>query len=287
MAYGRLSEILGPETIPLDKYFRKLGMTHRVKHYMSLAESVEIDGLKAYAAGVNQAHRETTFLSPEFWVTMSNFEPWTPEDSVAFSHLFIEMLSRDWEMEMLRERLTEIYDRTFVDKLLPFNPKEHFSFGDGFPGVISDEDLEKIGMYNPGGAGNLYDLTDAESEELLSIRKKAEKISMEDPNEKNNSYKSYALPSAASNCWAVHGNHTRSGKPILACDPHLRKSVQSTWYAMRMSWYDSNGEKSYIAGGSLVGTPSVSYGRTKFLAFGLTALNPDVIDLYQETIKDG
>ena len=122
---------------------------------------------------------------------MTGFEPWKPEDCVAFSNLFIEMLSRDWEMEMLRDRLTEIYDRSFVDKLLPFNPKEHFSFGEGFPSgeVISDEDLEKIGMYNPEGAKNLYDLTDEEAEELLSIRKKVEKISMEDPNELNKSYK--------------------------------------------------------------------------------------------------
>jgi len=26
-----------------------------------------------------------------------------------------------------------------------------------------------------------------------------------------------------SNCWAFSGNHTESGKPLLACDPHLMK----------------------------------------------------------------
>jgi len=32
-------------------------------------------------------------------------------------------------MEMLRERLTEVYDRRIVDKLLPFSPDEHLDFG--------------------------------------------------------------------------------------------------------------------------------------------------------------
>jgi len=110
---------------------------------------------------------------------------------------------------------------------------------------------------------------------------------MEDPDEDNNGYKSYGVPNAASNCWAVHGNHTETGKPLLACDPHLRKSVQSTWYPLRMSWYDADGDKSYIMGASVVGSPTITYGRTKFMAFGVTALNPDVIDMYTETIKDG
>lgn len=26
-----------------------------------------------------------------------------------------------------------------------------------------------------------------------------------------------------SNCWAVHGNYTESGMPLMACDPHLMK----------------------------------------------------------------
>jgi acyl-homoserine lactone acylase PvdQ len=26
-----------------------------------------------------------------------------------------------------------------------------------------------------------------------------------------------------SNCWVVSGEHSKSGKPILSCDPHLNK----------------------------------------------------------------
>jgi penicillin amidase len=42
-----------------------------------------------------------------------------------------------------------------------------------------------------------------------------------------------------------------------------------------------------MAGASFVGTPAFSYARTEYAAFGCTAINPDTIDLFSETIKDG
>jgi penicillin G amidase len=33
----------------------------------------------------------------------------------------------------------------------------------------------------------------------------------------------------ASNNWVVHGDHTVTGKPILANDPHLGTSIPSFW----------------------------------------------------------
>jgi acyl-homoserine lactone acylase PvdQ len=65
----------------------------------------------------------------------------------------------------------------------------------------------------------------------------------------------------ASNCWAIHGNYTHGGKPILACDPHILKSTQSSFYSARVSW-KKDGQRVYIAGGSTTGTPGFYYGRS-------------------------
>lgn len=43
----------------------------------------------------------------------------------------------------------------------------------------------------------------------------------------------------------------------------------------------------FLMGGSHVGLPLFSYARTKYLAWGATAVNPDVSDLFVEKIKDG
>jgi penicillin G amidase len=90
----------------------------------------------------------------------------------------------------------------------------------------------------------------------------------------------------ASNCWAVHGNYTTGGKPILACDPHFLKSTQSSFYSARISWKKGD-QKVYIAGGSTTGIPGFYYGRSDYVSWGTTSINADVIDLYTETIKDG
>ena len=96
----------------------------------------------------------------------------------------------------------------------------------------------------------------------------------------------YRRFSLGSNCYGVHGNHTQSGKPLLACDPHNLKVINSIWYLTRLSWNetDSSGEeyKTYMLGGSIVGMPFFTYARTPFAAIGATALNPDITDVFVE-----
>jgi len=59
-------------------------------------------------------------LPVEFQMLWLSFDEWTPLDSLMHWHLIVHMLSGDWFAEMLRERLTEVYDRQFVDQLLPY-----------------------------------------------------------------------------------------------------------------------------------------------------------------------
>ena len=41
-----------------------------------------------------------------------------------------------------------------------------------------------------------------------------------------------------------------------------------------------------MLGGSFVGLPHFMYSRTPFASFGATALNPDVMDLFVEDVKE-
>lgn len=40
----------------------------------------------------------------------------------------------------------------------------------------------------------------------------------------------------ASNNWVIHGNHTKTGKPILAGDPHLGNQLPSHWYLIELHY---------------------------------------------------
>ena len=43
--------------------------------------------LENYAAGINKVVDNLVVYPPEFAVTWSTFEPWTPKDSIALAHL--------------------------------------------------------------------------------------------------------------------------------------------------------------------------------------------------------
>ena len=85
-----------------------------------------------------------------------------------------------------------------------------------------------------------------------------------------------------SNAWVVAGERTASGKPILATDPHLPLGLPGIWMPVCL-----RGEPYRVAGVTLPGVPGVAIGRTRSLAWGMTAVLPDDVDLYRETLAPG
>lgn len=84
-----------------------------------------------------------------------------------------------------------------------------------------------------------------------------------------------------SDCWIVGGNFTESGKPMMACDPHLIKWLSTKWYLTSLTW----GDGYFMAGGSIPGLPIFTYARSKYASWGVTALNPDVTDIFVEKVE--
>jgi penicillin amidase len=90
-----------------------------------------------------------------------------------------------------------------------------------------------------------------------------------------------------SNAWAVSGEHTASGSPILANDPHLEPSMPSVWYQMGLHCQQVTAECPFdVAGFTFAGLPGVVIGHNQRVAWGFTNLYPDVQDLYLEKVDD-
>ncbi|HJQ57788.1 MAG TPA: penicillin acylase family protein, partial [Vineibacter sp.] len=83
----------------------------------------------------------------------------------------------------------------------------------------------------------------------------------------------------ASNEWVVAGNHTSSGKPLLANDPHLGLSAPGTWYLARLVGPDFD-----IRGASSPGSPAIVLGHNGRIAWGFTTTNLDSQDLFVERV---
>ena len=86
----------------------------------------------------------------------------------------------------------------------------------------------------------------------------------------------------ASNAWVVSGAHTDTGAPILANDPHLGFAAPILWYLVKIVLPGG-----FIAGATVPGVPLVLAGHNQAIAWGLTATQSDVQDLYRETRVPG
>ena len=90
----------------------------------------------------------------------------------------------------------------------------------------------------------------------------------------------WAAMSRASNSWVISGAHTRSGKPILANDPHLELRAPSLWY---LAAIESPGF--HVAGATIPGLPPVIIGRNRRIAWGLTNMGADDVDYVIERLS--
>jgi penicillin amidase len=85
--------------------------------------------------------------------------------------------------------------------------------------------------------------------------------------------------SPGSNAWTVSGAHTADGKPMLANDPHLQFRIPSTWYLVHLKAPGLN-----ASGATLPGVPCIITGHNDQIAWGVTNLETDVLDLYLEQL---
>ncbi|MEP6648013.1 MAG: penicillin acylase family protein, partial [Saprospiraceae bacterium] len=84
-----------------------------------------------------------------------------------------------------------------------------------------------------------------------------------------------------SNNWAVSGQKTADGFPILANDPHLNLTLPNIWYEVEIHTPEIS-----VHGVSLPGLPYVILGFTDSIAWGSTNSGQDVLDWYDMTWQD-
>ena len=80
-----------------------------------------------------------------------------------------------------------------------------------------------------------------------------------------------------SNNWVVSGARTRSGKPMVASDPHIAFAAVSCWYEVQLT-----GGSFDVAGMAHAGMPAVMFGRNRRVAWGITNNICSQRDLYRE-----
>ncbi|WP_169568659.1 penicillin acylase family protein [Sneathiella limimaris] len=240
---GRLSEILGEAAVGRDKFLRTVGFyKSAAETFDRLTEETQAV-LKAYTNGVNAYLRTRTgALPPEF--ILLNFEPetWTVTDSLVWMKMMSWNLSKNIWDELERMRLLKVMSPAQLAEFLPPYP------GDQPPSLPIFKEYEQFSQ------SSLQQLADIVGERVPE--------------------------GVGSNNWVISGENTRSGKPLLANDPHLGLAAPSIWYFAHLKTPSLN-----TMGATLPGLPGIILGRNDHIAWGYTNTAPDVQDLFLEKVK--
>ncbi|CAM3785931.1 penicillin acylase family protein [Polynucleobacter brandtiae] len=257
LASGRLSEILGKETVSIDRFIRTLGIKHAAEKQFDRYPIAAKRLLQSYADGVNTGNAHLGWALPlEYFLTGSKPGHWSPSDSVAWMLMMALDLGGNWDKELQRLELSQFLTTKQVWEVLP-------PYTPGNP--VSNVDFAK--MYRDNKVFN----------QNPQVR-----------NQKSNSLPSTELSinrvpggqeGIGSNNWALNGRLTVSGKPLLANDPHLGLSAPAIWYVAHLEAPGLN-----VIGATLPGIPAVVLGRTDKFAWSFTNTGPDVQDLYIEQL---
>tara|TARA_B100000676_G_scaffold297921_1_gene340224 strand:- start:46002 stop:48368 length:2367 start_codon:yes stop_codon:yes gene_type:complete len=86
--------------------------------------------------------------------------------------------------------------------------------------------------------------------------------------------------SSASNSWVLSGERTATGKPFLANDPHLRFRTPALWYLAQIKTPAGT-----LTGATVPGLPFMVLGQNDRIAWGVTAAETDVQDLFFEKLN--
>ncbi len=246
LAAGRLSEILGPRGLPSDRMMRLFGFNHLVETQFQTLNASTRRILESYALGVNAWLRMRRQALPvEFAILDYAPEPWRPQDSLLWGKLMALQLSGNWRDELLRTRMLG---------QLPDHRVLSFWYPDRTP-----IDTVRIDT----GQNQVAALPEI-PDELLSLLPPLP-----------------SSPQGASNAWAVSGEFTESGRPLLANDPHLGFALPSTWYLARIET-----PSSARTGATVAGVPFLILGHNETVAWGMTATQSDLQDVFIERLSD-
>lgn len=272
LAKGELAEILGEELIPIDSKFRTYLFKHTgEKMIIRLAktnpEAIAI--IDAYLDGVNY-FIESGSLPVEFKLLGYKPAQFTKIDLAAFigyvNFSFAEGIMTDSLATIIKTKCPNLnireifpgYDRqkpvTVIEDQAFFNRKAKTTTSLHLPQTLAGE----------GGRNTAHYLTKGKDMEMLldSLRELAP----------------YWPTKMGSNAWAIGPSRSKSGKAILAGDPHISYSNPGVWYEAHITCGDYDDYGFYMP---LFPFPLLA--QNKYRAWSITMFENDDLDLYAET----
>lgn len=263
---GRTAEMLGSGNVETDIYLRTLGWARVSQVELDQSPPSLVESLEAYADGVNTylVDHQGAKLSFEYVVLRLlspsyTPDPWKPLDSMTLSKLLAYQLSGNYGgwADLERAKVLNQIGTSRGEEFFPPYPEDR-------PQIVPDPAF---------GDQSLNELADSIAG-FFNIETRQSALLTGFENE------------IGSNNWVISGSRTDTGMPILANDPHLGIQLPAIWYEIGLHCTPVSEECPFnVTGFSLASAPGVVIGHNDRIAWGMTNVGPDVVDLFMEKIN--
>jgi len=269
---ARLSEMFGDTTLDTDKFLSTLGWARVAQQELEMLDTGTLSILQDYTDGVNAylADHKGSALSVEYAVLKLltpgyQIEPWEPLNTLTWGKAMAWDLRGNMDEEIQRALLLKTLTPEQVNELFPPYPGDHPFILPDFRGSAYSSPSSYLDMIADAGPA----LEEA-SWEFSELDKLLGPVGSD----------------IGSNNWVISGKLTSTGQPLLANDPHLAAQMPSIWYEIGLHCLPKGPDCNLnVTGFSFAGTPGVIVGHNDHIAWGVTNLGPDVMDLYIEKIN--
>lgn len=245
---GRLSEIFGEDMISADQLFRSFDFSKKSAGVIDQTDPEILACLQAYTDGVNQFITNNKKKLPfEFGLLGYEPEAWTMAHTINLIGYMAWDLTSGWTADMAIYKISQAVGDSLLLELFPWNKEEKTTYV--YPKYI-DEHPELA-------------MTNTLEEAVNTIDNLGIQVFQ------------------GSNNWAVSGEKSETGMPILANDMHLGFMSPGIWFQMHQV---IEGELN-VTGLVLPGEPFIVAGHNEDIAWGMTNVTIDNLDFYLETLN--
>ena len=245
---GRLAEVMDESLAESDKFLRCLEMTAKSKMILGNEDPVILSYMQAFADGVNAYIADAgEKLPPEFRILSYKPDPWKLEDMAnIIGYIGWDLAKDNLTQEVFYYRLAQ---KSGIEKATQLIPD-----WDAVNSVVFPD----------------FKINDTLLKEALAFISSMDKL------------KALGVISfSGSNNWAVAGSKTETGKPIFSNDMHLDFGSPGIWFQM----HQVIPGKLNVTGVAVPGQPFIVCGHNERIAWGMTNLMVDDIDLFAEKIN--
>lgn len=289
---GNIHKIAGnhEEYLRLDRFIKTVGWEETARREWENASPETRTALEAYTRGVNAYihERSTEDLAAEYGLLSLSGQydslftligqdvpvaAWEPFHSLLWFQIFDWSLSSSLWSELERARLYEKLGVTLTDAYLPL--------------INADSQLISLSLNELGLTGEAHPTTFTYPP---AIPPEVELTPATNPalhtplvGEATQSFLEQLgfQTGIGAGVWVVAGNHTESGKPLLANDFHHRFEIPSAWFEMSLHCVSISPDCPYnVTGMTAPGLPGILVGHNDQIAWGISNLPADTQDLY-------